>query len=82
METIFRQYLGIWRVADLSLEAFDCPSNQLLAAKLFAYGVEISSVRLTYDYSTNRCLRIKVGDKYSSWRNGAKYSRVEQLKLF
>ena len=49
METISRQWL----------------SHELLAAKLIAYGVEISSVRLKYDDLINRRLRNKFGNKYS-----------------
>ena len=40
-----------------------------MAAKLIAYGVEICSPRLTYAYLTNRRLRTKVGNKYSSSRD-------------
>ena len=35
-------------------KAFDCLSHELLAAKLSAYGVDISAVRFIYDYLTNR----------------------------
>ena len=52
----------LWKV-------FDCFSHELLVAKLNACGVEISSVRLIYDYLTKRCLRTKAGNKYSSWRD-------------
>ena len=55
-------------VTDLS-KAFDWHSHELLLAKLIAYGVEISSVRLIYDYLTNRKQRTKIGKNYSSWRN-------------
>ena len=48
---------------------FNCLSQGLLPAKLVAYGVEISFVRLIYDYLTNKGLRTKVGNNYSSWRN-------------
>ena len=50
-------------------KAFDCLSYELLAAKLIAYGVQISFVRLTYDYLKIRCLKTKTGSKYSSWRD-------------
>ena len=38
---------------DLS-KAFDCLSHELLAAKLNAYGVDISTVPFIFDYLTNR----------------------------
>ena len=50
-------------------KAFHCLSHELLVAKLIAYGVEISSVRLIYDYFTNRKQRTKIGINYSSWRD-------------
>ena len=53
METISRQWL----------------SYELLAAKLIAYGVEISSVKLKYDDLINRRLRNKFGNKYSLWKD-------------
>ena len=37
-------------------KAFVYLSHELMAAKLFTYGVEISSVRLTYNFLTNRRL--------------------------
>ena len=55
-------------LTDLS-KAFDCLSQELLVAKLIAYGVEISSVRLIYDYLTNRKQRTKIGNNYSFWRD-------------
>ena len=50
-------------------EDFNCLSQELLLVKVTAYGVEISFVRLIYDYLTNKGLRTKVGNNYSSWRN-------------
>ena len=55
-------------LADLS-KAFDCFSHELLVAKLIAYGVEISSLILIYDYFTDRKRRTKIGNNYSSWRD-------------
>ena len=55
-------------LTDLS-KTFDCLSHELLVAKLVAYGVEISSVRLIYDYLTNRKQKTKIGNNYSSWRD-------------
>ena len=55
-------------LTDLST-AFDCLSHELLAAKLSAYGVDISAVRFIYDYLTNRKQRTKIEDHYSSWRD-------------
>ena len=54
-------------VIDLS-KVLDCLSYELLAAKLVAYGVEISSVRLIDDSLTNRKQRTKIGNNYSSWK--------------
>ena len=55
-------------LTDLS-KASNSLSYELLVAKLVAYGVEISSVRLVYDYLTNRKQRSKIGNNYSSWRD-------------
>ena len=54
-------------LADLS-KVLGFLSHELLVAKLIACGVEMSSVRLIYDYLTNRKQRNKIGNKYSSWR--------------
>ena len=35
-------------------KATGCLSHELLPAKLFTYGVKLSSVRLTYNYLTNK----------------------------
>ena len=55
-------------LTDLS-KAFDCLSHELLIAKLTVYGVEISSVRLIYEYLKNRKQRTEIGNNYSSWRD-------------
>ena len=44
---------------DLS-KAFNCLSHELLVEKVIAYGVEISFVRLTYDYLINRKQKSKI----------------------
>ena len=46
----------------------DCLPHDLLIAKLNAYGVGISPLRLIFDYLTNRKQRAKIGNDYSSWR--------------
>ena len=53
---------------DLS-KVFECLSHELLAAKLIAYGVEISSGRRIYDYLTNRKQRTKIETIYSFWKD-------------
>ena len=61
METRFRPGL----VFDVLLTdlAKACLSHELLAAKLSAYGVDISAVRFIYDYLTNWKQRT------NSWRS-------------
>ena len=39
----------------------------MLIAKPNAYGVDISALRLIFDYLTNRKQRTKIGNDYSSW---------------
>ena len=51
---------------DLS-EAFDCLSNDLLIAKLHAYGLDLASLNILQDYLTNRKQRTKVNLFCSSW---------------
>ena len=36
------------------LKAFDCLSNDLLIAKLHAYGLDLASLKILQDYLTNR----------------------------
>ena len=42
-------------------KSFHCLSHELLVAKLVAYGVKILSVRLIYDYLTDRKQRTNIG---------------------
>ena len=44
-------------------KAFDCLSQELLIAKLDAYGFEIKSLKLVYSYLSDRKQRVKI--KYS-----------------
>ena len=54
METIFRPRFVGNCFANLFLETFDFLSYELLAAKLNAYGLENSAVRLIFECLTNR----------------------------
>ena len=51
---------------DLS-KAFDTINHELLIAKLHAYGFNKKSLELISDYLSNRWLRTKIGDNFSSW---------------
>ena len=51
---------------DLS-KAFDCMLHELLIAKLNAYGLDLSAVRIIADYLRNRKHRTKIGNSLSSW---------------
>ena len=53
-------------LTDLS-KAFDCLPDDLLVAKLHAYGFDIQSVRLIHSYLTGRKQRVKINHFYSSW---------------
>ena len=54
-------------MTDLS-KAFDCLSHELLIGKLEAYGFDEKSLKLIYNYLSNRKQRVKINDLYSSWR--------------
>ena len=60
------QYVGTI-LCDLS-KAFDTLPHDLIIAKLHAYGFGPNSLKLIYDYLSNRKQRCKVGSKISSWR--------------
>ena len=53
-------------LTDLS-KAFDCLHHELLIAKLHAYGLSMSSLKLIHSYLTKRKQRVKINDVYSSW---------------
>ena len=53
-------------LTDLS-KAFDKLANQLLIAKHYAYGVEISSLRFIFSYLSERKQRVKLNNSYSPW---------------
>ena len=63
----FKQSTGIM-ITDLS-KAFDCIRHDLFIAKCHAYGFEISSLKLMYDYLTNRKQRVRINNSYSEWKN-------------
>ena len=48
-------------------KAFDCIDNNLLIAKLDAYGFEKQSIDFLHSYLTKRKQRTKVDSAYSSW---------------
>ena len=52
-------------LTDLS-KAFDCLPHELIIAKLYAYGVDMPSLKLINSYLSKRRQRIKI-DVYSSW---------------
>ena len=49
------------------LKAFSCLYHDLLIAKLYAYGLVMSSLNLLQDYLSNRKQRTKVDFFFSSW---------------
>ena len=53
-------------LTDLS-KAFDCPSQDILIAKLNAYGFSMVALRLIQNYFSSRKQRTKINTDYSSW---------------
>ena len=53
-------------LTDLS-KAFDCISHDLSIAKLNAYGLSLSALKLVHSYLQNHTERTKVGSSYSLW---------------
>ena len=51
---------------DLS-KAFDCLSHELLIAKLDSYGFDYLSLKLIYNYLSNRFQRVRVDSDFSTW---------------
>ena len=53
-------------LTDLS-KALDCLPNELLIAKLHAYGVNVLPLKLLHSYLTKRKQRVKLNGTHSSW---------------
>ena len=48
-------------------KAFDCVNHELLIAKLHAYGLDNSSLRLIHSYLNNRQQRVRIDNEFSTW---------------
>ena len=49
------------------MNVFDCLTHDLFIAKLHAYGLDLTSLKILEDYLTNRKQRTKMDSFYSSW---------------
>ena len=58
---------GAW-LTDLP-KAFDCLLDDIIIAKLNAYGFDMKALNFIYDYLSNRKQRTKIDNAYSSWKN-------------
>ena len=66
-------------------KAFDCLSDELLIAKLDAFGFDKMSLKLVYNYLSNRKQRAKINYFYSFWREilyGVPWGSILGLLLF
>ena len=61
-----KEKVGLFMM-DLS-KAFDCIPHELMIAKLSAYGIDNTSVKLIYNYLKGRNQRVKINAEYSSWK--------------
>ena len=71
-------------LANLS-KAFDCFLHDLLIPKLHAHGFDMASLKLIYTYLYGRKQRIKINDKYSSWKEilfGVPQDSIPESLLF
>ena len=59
------KYIGTV-LMDLS-KAFDCIPHALLLSKLYAYGMDTTSVSFLASYLSERLQRVRVGSAYSDW---------------
>ena len=48
-------------------KAFDCLPHELIIANLYAYGVDMPSLKLINSYFSKRRQKMKINDVYSSW---------------
>ena len=48
-------------------KAFDCVNHELLIAKLHAYGLDNSSLRLIHRYLNNRQQQVRIDNEFSKW---------------
>ena len=55
-------------LTDLS-KAFDCIPQDLIIAKLTAYGFDTNALKQIHDYLSNRKQRVKVNSAYSIWKD-------------
>ena len=55
-------------LTDLS-KAFDCICHDLQIAKLHAYGLSLSALKMIQDFLLNQKQRTKIGSFYSTWKN-------------
>ena len=53
-------------LTDIS-KASNCLPQELLIAKLDAYGFDKSSLKLIHSYLSNRKQKVKLNDRYNSW---------------